>query len=44
MPITPTPKIYGAAGNMWCIQVMPPTAATNAETEPSAGHALGWTK
>src|SRR5262249_50954652 len=27
MPIAPTPKIYGAAANMWCIHVMPPTAA-----------------
>jgi len=44
IPITPTPKMYGAAANMWCIQVMPPTAVTNAETAPTAGHGLGSTR
>jgi hypothetical protein len=44
MPIAPTPKIYGAAASIWCIQVMAPTASRKAETEPTAGHGLGSTR
>jgi hypothetical protein len=29
---------------MWCIHAMAPTAITNKESEPIAGHGLGSTK
>jgi hypothetical protein len=29
---------------MWCIHMMAPTAMTNAEAAPTAGHGLGSTK
>ena len=29
--MTPTPNTSGAAGNIWCIQVMAPTARMKAE-------------
>jgi hypothetical protein len=43
-PITPAPNTSGAAENMWCIQVIAPTAITKADTEPIAGHGLGSTR
>ena len=42
--MVPMPKMIGAAANMWCIQVMAPTAMMKAEIEPTTGHGLGSTR
>ena len=42
--MVPTPKMIGAAANMWCIQVIAPTAMMKAEIEPTTGHGLGSTR
>ena len=39
--MVPMPKMIGAAANMWCIQVMAPTAMMKAEIAPTIGHGLG---
>ena len=40
----PTPRMSGAKLSISCIHVISPTAATNAETAPTAGHGLGLTR
>ncbi|MGY3078749.1 hypothetical protein ACVWZZ_005157 [Bradyrhizobium sp. LM6.10] len=40
----PTPKMIGAAENMWCIQAIAPTAMMKAEIEPTTGHGEGSTR
>ena len=40
----PNAEKNGAASTMWCIHVIAPTAVTNSEIEPIAGHGLGSTR
>ena len=42
--MAPTPNTIGAAPNIWCIQVIAPTAMMKAEIEPTIGHGLGSTR
>ena len=42
--MVPIPNTIEAAANMWCIQLMAPTAMMKAETEPTIGHGLGSTR
>ena len=42
--MVPRPEMTGASANMWCIQLIAPTAMTKTETEPTIGQGLGSTR